>query len=80
MTQIPAGYFASPSRVGGKRILEIGVLVWSLFTMLTPLSARQGLSALVVCRVAMGLAGKYRNPLRHSNGGTCELSLALMQT
>ena len=35
--QVPAGYLAD--RYGGKWVLGLGVLFWSLFTLLTPLSA-----------------------------------------
>jgi len=52
LTQIIGGRLAD--RYGGKIVLGFGVLVWSLFTMLTPPAASLGLGALLLCRVAMG--------------------------
>ncbi len=52
--QIPAGYLAD--RFGGKWVLGGGVLLWSLFTLLTPPAAALGLSALLTCRFLMGVA------------------------
>lgn len=52
--QIPAGMLAD--RFGGKWVLGLGVLLWSVFTLLTPPAAATGLIALVVCRFFMGVA------------------------
>ena len=52
LTQIVGGRLAD--RLGGKAVLGIGVLWWSAFTMLTPVAAYAGLSALIVARVGMG--------------------------
>ena len=52
--QIPAGYLSD--RFGGKWVLGLGVLFWSLFTLLTPASALLGISTLLVCRFLMGVA------------------------
>ncbi len=52
LTQIIGGRLAD--RYGGKLILGLGVLTWSLFTILTPPAAALGLTALLVCRIAMG--------------------------
>jgi ACS family sodium-dependent inorganic phosphate cotransporter len=43
-------------RFGGKWVLGLGVLLWSVFTLLTPPAAATGLIALVVCRFFMGVA------------------------
>ena len=52
--QIPAGYLSD--RFGGKWVLGLGVLFWSLFTLLTPASAALGITMLLVCRFLMGVA------------------------
>ena len=52
--QVPAGYLAD--RYGGKWVLGLGVLFWSLFTLLTPLSALLGITMLLACRFLMGVA------------------------
>ena len=51
-TQILGGRLAD--RYGGKIVLGVGVLVWSLFTALTPPAAAAGLTALFLARVALG--------------------------
>lgn len=43
-------------RMGGKLVLCYGALLWSIFTLLTPLSAEMGLWMLLLCRVLMGLS------------------------
>ena len=52
--QIPAGYLSD--RFGGKWVLGLGVLFWSLFTLLTPASAALGITVLLACRFQMGVA------------------------
>jgi len=52
--QIPAGLLAD--RFGGKWVLGIGVLLWSVFTLLTPPAAAVSLSILLACRFFMGVA------------------------
>lgn len=52
--QIPAGYLSD--RYGGKWVLGLGVLFWSLFTILTPAAAALGLTMLLGCRFLMGVA------------------------
>jgi len=51
LLQIPGGWLAD--RFGGKRILSIGVLWWSLFTMLTPLARSVG--GMTAMRALMGI-------------------------
>ena len=52
--QTPAGYLSD--RFGGKWVLGLGVLFWSLFTLLTPASAALGITVLLACRFLMGVA------------------------
>ncbi len=52
-TQIAGGWLAD--RYGGKRVLGAGVLLWSLFTVLTPPAATAGFAVLFLARVAMGM-------------------------
>jgi ACS family sodium-dependent inorganic phosphate cotransporter len=42
-------------RYGGKVVLGTGVVLWSLFTMITPVAAAGGMVALLVTRVLMGV-------------------------
>jgi MFS family permease len=53
LLQILGGRLAD--RYGGKIVLGTGVLLWSLFTMLTPPAAHLGLAALILTRVALGM-------------------------
>jgi MFS family permease len=53
LTQILGGRLAD--RFGGKLVLGCGVLLWSAFTMITPLAASFGLGALLLARVGLGL-------------------------
>ena len=53
LTQIAGGWLAD--RFGGKPVLAGGVVVWSLFTALTPPAAAGGLAALLVARIGMGV-------------------------
>lgn len=52
-TQVLGGRLAD--RFGGKVVLGIGVLSWSLFTLVTPFAAFGGFTALLVARVGMGI-------------------------
>ena len=53
LLQVVSGTLAN--RYGGKVVLGIAVLWWSLFTMLTPPSATFSLAALIGARLALGL-------------------------
>ena len=53
MLQVVSGTLAN--RYGGKVVLGIAVLWWSLFTMLTPPAAALSLGALIGARIALGL-------------------------
>jgi len=53
LTQIAGGWLAD--HFGGKVVLAGGVLLWSLFTMVTPPAAALGFAALLVVRIGMGM-------------------------
>ena len=53
VTQFLGGALAD--RFGGKVVLAIGVIWWSVFTILTPPAAALGLAVLVMARVLMGM-------------------------
>lgn len=53
MTQVLGGWLAQ--KLGGKAVLGFGVLWWSAFTILTPLSAFASFPVLIATRIAMGL-------------------------
>jgi ACS family sodium-dependent inorganic phosphate cotransporter len=53
LTQIAGGVLAD--RFGGRVVLGVGVLLWSIFTLLTPLAAGAGFGLLILCRIAMGM-------------------------
>jgi MFS family permease len=53
LTQVVGGRLAD--RFGGKIVLAGGVLLWSLFTILTPPAAAIGFAVLLIARIGMGL-------------------------
>jgi len=53
ITQVLGGWLAA--KLGGKAVLGFGVLWWSLFTFLTPMSAMASFPILIATRIAMGL-------------------------
>lgn len=53
LLQVIGGKLAD--RFGGKVVLGFGVLLWSLFTILTPPAAAFGLAALITVRILMGM-------------------------
>ena len=62
LSAFPIGYFSSQiiggqfsRRFGGKPVLALAVLIWSLLTFLTPLFA-SSLKILIVSRIALGIA------------------------
>lgn len=64
LMQIAGGRLAD--RFGGKLILGLGVLVWSLFTIFTPPAAFLGLGFLLIARVGMGLGEAVTFPSVYS--------------
>jgi ACS family sodium-dependent inorganic phosphate cotransporter len=53
-------------RFGGKRVLAIGVLLWSLGTLLTPAAAEVSFAMLLVMRAVLGLGESVHFPTVHS--------------
>jgi len=53
VTQVLGGWLAQ--KWGGKVVLGFGVVWWSVFTILTPLSAMTSFPVLIAARIAMGL-------------------------
>ncbi|MFV2089552.1 MAG: ACS family MFS transporter [Pseudomonadales bacterium] len=64
LLQVVGGRLAD--RFGGKMVLGAGVLLWSLFTLLTPPAAWVGLTLLLVIRVAMGMGEAVTFPSIYS--------------
>ncbi|HIG42673.1 MAG TPA: MFS transporter [Gammaproteobacteria bacterium] len=56
-------------RFGGKVVLGAGVLLWSLFTILTPPAAWVGISLLIATRIAMGMGEAVTFPSIYTNYG-----------
>lgn len=50
--QIPGGMLAK--KIGGKWLFGFGMLISSIFTLLTPLAARMGMAFLIACRILQG--------------------------
>lgn len=53
LTQILGGIWAD--RFGGKLVLGLGVVWWSVATACTPIAAQMGLPALLAARALMGI-------------------------
>ncbi len=64
LLQIVGGRLAD--RFGGKIVLAVGVLSWSLFTVLTPPAAQVGLTILIATRIAMGMGEAVAFPSIYS--------------
>jgi len=64
LLQIVGGLLAD--RFGGKLVLGVGVLLWSLFTILTPPAASIGLGLLLVTRILMGMGEAVTFPSIYS--------------
>ncbi len=64
LLQIVGGRLAD--RFGGKVVLGTGVLLWSLFTVLTPPAAHLGLAILIATRIAMGMGEAVAFPSIYS--------------
>ncbi|KAI8595666.1 major facilitator superfamily domain-containing protein [Dissophora ornata] len=68
LTPIMGGTLAD--RYGGKSILAIGALVWSICTLLTPFASGIGLFWIVLSRIALGLGEGVAYPSIHAMIGT----------
>jgi MFS family permease len=64
LTQILGGRLAD--KYGGKAILAIGVLVWSVATLFTPPAAAAGFGILIATRIAMGVGEGVAFPTIYS--------------
>ena len=64
LLQVIGGRLAD--RYGGKIILGIGVLVWSLFTILAPPAAALGITLLIMTRILMGMGEAVTFPSFYS--------------
>ena len=62
-TQVAGGVLAA--RFGGKVVLAVAVLSWSILTLVTPLAARAGFWVLIICRVLLGLGEGVTLPAIH---------------
>ena len=67
VTQFLGGWLAD--RYGGKLVLAVGVIWWSVFTILTPPAAALGLTVLVVTRILMGMGEGVTFPSIYSMYG-----------
>ena len=64
LMQIAGGRLAD--RFGGAAVLGIGVLTWSLFTIITPPAAALGIAVLIMARIGMGLGEAVTFPSVYS--------------
>ena len=64
ITQIYGGVLSD--RIGAKIVLGTGLIVWSIFTLITPLAFYGGMVMLVIARVGMGLGEGITFPAWHS--------------
>lgn len=64
LSGVPGGYLAD--RFGGKRVLTVASIFWSIFTLLTPTAARSSYASLLLIRILLGLAEGMAWPAIHS--------------
>ncbi len=64
LLQVVGGWLGD--KFGGKAVLGMGVLWWSLFTILTPPAAMMGLAVLLATRVGMGMGEAVTFPSIYS--------------
>ena len=64
LLQIVGGRLAD--RFGGKVVLGAGVIMWSLFTILTPPAAMIGMTMLIITRILMGMGEAVTFPSIYS--------------
>lgn len=64
LLQIVGGRLAD--RFGGKWVLGLGVVFWSLFTLITPPAAALGIGALIATRILMGMGEAVMFPSMYS--------------
>ena len=64
LTQVAGGWLSD--HFGGKVVLACGVLLWSLFTIVTPAAAAFGFVALLLARVGMGMGEGVNFPAMYT--------------
>lgn len=64
--QIPSGWLAS--KYGGRKVMAVAIIWWSVFTMLTPLAAMMSLPLLLLARFGMGLGEGAAFPAAYNLG------------
>tara|TARA_B100000963_G_scaffold273384_1_gene241550 strand:+ start:564 stop:1820 length:1257 start_codon:yes stop_codon:yes gene_type:complete len=64
LTMALGGYLSD--KFGGKRVLGWGVVLWSIFTILTPIAAHNGFFTLFFIRILMGVGEGVTFPAWHS--------------
>ncbi|TDU32713.1 sugar phosphate permease [Panacagrimonas perspica] len=62
--QIPAGWLSN--RVGGRLTLGVALLLWSFFTLITPIAAMAGFGALILSRIVLGLGESATFPATYN--------------
>ncbi|KAK3840229.1 MAG: major facilitator superfamily domain-containing protein [Linnemannia elongata] len=80
------GYIATPilggilsDRYGGKAVLATGALIWTVFTVCTPLAAAAGLTWAVIARIGLGLGeGTWIPPCEQSKAVASVTALAYL--
>ena len=64
VTQIYGGLLSD--RIGAKIVLGVGLVVWSIFTLITPWAFLGGMISLIIARIGMGLGEGITFPAWHS--------------
>ena len=64
VTQIYGGLLSD--RIGAKLVLGVGLIVWSIFTLITPWAFFGGMVSLIIARIGMGLGEGITFPAWHS--------------
>ena len=64
LTQIIGGLLSD--KIGAKLVLGVGLIVWSIFTFITPWAFYGGFAALIIARIGMGLGEGITFPAWHS--------------